>query len=109
MYLGVFDDMTDDRVNGDFEQVMDIDLTLEGDRTTGEITVTSMTISNDGGTWEGTGEGTTTWTGTESRHAHNIGYTLIGTGNYDGLQFTFQMEGIDYPWELTGTIEPVES
>jgi hypothetical protein len=109
VYRGVFNDLTDDRVNGDFEHVMDIDLTVDGDRTTGEIRVTNMTITNDGGTWEGTGQGTTTWTTTEPGHFHNIDYTLVGTGDYEGLQFTYHTEGIDYPWELTGTIEPVES
>jgi hypothetical protein len=109
VYRGVFADMSDDRVNGEIEHVMDMDLTEEGDRFIASLTITSMSITNDGGTWEGTGEGTSAWT-ENGLHVHNINYTLIGTGDYEGLQFTYNVEDQgDYPWDITGTIEPVES
>jgi hypothetical protein len=109
VYRAAFTDLSDERVNGDLETVMDIEITVEGDRTTGLLTITSITITNDGGTWEGSGQGTSTWTKTEPAHVHNIDFTLAGTGDYEGLQFTFHVEGVNYPWDLTGTIEPVET
>lgn len=108
IYLGPWDDLSDSRVVGEAEHVMDIDFVVEGDRTTGFVTVTSLTISNDGGTWEGTGEGTTTWTATDPDHLHSLDYTLTGTGDYADLVFTFHAEGVDFPWAITGTIEPVD-
>jgi hypothetical protein len=75
VYRGVFADMSDDRVNGEIEHVMDMDLTAEGDRFIASLTITSMSITNDGGTWEGTGEGTSAWT-ENGLHVHNINYTL---------------------------------
>lgn len=108
-YRAAFTDLSDQRVNGDLETVMDIDISVDGDRTTAMLTITSISITNGGGTWEGSGQGTSTWTKTEPAHLHTIDFTLIGTGDYEGLQFTYQVEGVNYPWELTGTIEPVKS
>jgi hypothetical protein len=99
--------LSDDRVNGGFEALMDIDVYVEGDRTTGLITMTRVKIINDGGTWEGTGVGTTSWTTSQPSHRHHIHFTLLGTGDYEGLQFRYHVEGIDLPWTVTGTIEPI--
>ncbi|MDJ0959706.1 MAG: hypothetical protein QNJ88_03540 [Acidimicrobiia bacterium] len=109
VYRGPITDMSDDRVIGDVEHVMDIEFVVDGERTTGHVTVTSVTITNEGGTWEGTGEGTTTWTTADPAHLHSLDYTLFGTGSYDGLKFTYHVEGVDYPWTITGTIEPAGS
>ncbi|MDJ0925423.1 MAG: SGNH/GDSL hydrolase family protein [Acidimicrobiia bacterium] len=99
--------LSDDRVNGDYEALMDVDIFVESHRSTGLITMPRVTITNDGGTWEGTAVGVSTWTTSEPEHRHYIHHTLLGTGNYEGLQFTYLLEGIDYPWTVTGTIEPV--
>ena len=101
--------LSDDRVNGDYEGLMDFDLFVDGDRSTGLITMPRVTITNDGGTWEGTAVGISTWTTSEPEHRHYIHHTLLGTGDYEGLQFTYLLEGVDYPWTVTGTIEPVSS
>ena len=106
---GTLTGLSDDRVNGDIEALLDIDFFVEGDRTTGLLSLTSVIITNAGGTWVGTGEGTTTWTRTDPEHLHSIDHTLLGTGDYEGLQLTYHVEGVDYPWDLTGTIEPVDS
>jgi hypothetical protein len=34
---------------------------------------------------------------------------LVGTGDYEGLQFVGNYTGVNSPWDLTGTIEPVNS
>ena len=101
--------LSDDRVNGDFEALMDIDIYVEGDRTAGLMNMTGVTITNDGGTWEGTGVGTTSWTASQLGHRHHFHFTLLGTGDYEDLQFRYHVEGIDFPWTVTGTIEPVDS
>ena len=33
---------------------------------------------------------------------------VLGTGDYEGLQYTYHMEGVEhaYPWSISGTIEP---
>ncbi len=67
------------------------------------------TITNDNGTWEGTWEGTSTFGegAADDEHFHDVTYTLLGTGDYDGLEFVFHMEGFEHPWPLEGTISPV--
>lgn len=107
VYRGTIVGMSDERANGELEHVMDIDMVDEGDRMVGYITA-EVTITNDDGTWVGTGEGTTSFTKEDPAHRHLIEYTLLGTGDYDGLRYTYTLEGVDYPWDLTGTIEPVD-
>ena len=107
IYRGAQSGLSDDRVNGEMEHVADMEFIVEGDRTTGYITATRVTIVNEGGTWVGTGDGTTTWTTGDTQHVHSLDYTLLGTGDYEGLRFIYYVEGIDYPWQVTGTIEPV--
>lgn len=102
------DGLSDDRVNGDFEALMDIDVFVEGDRTVAVLTMNSVKITNDGGAWGGTGTGVSTWTTSNPAHSHYFHYTLLGTGDYEGLQFKYHVEGIDMPWAVTGTIEPVD-
>lgn len=106
-YRSTLTGMSDPRVNGELEHVMDIDMVDEGDRIVGYI-LAEATITNDGGSWVGTGEGTTFYTKENPIHQHHIEYTLLGTGDYDGLRFAYTVEGGDYPWDLTGTIEPVD-
>lgn len=107
IYRGTFSDFSDDRVNGSNESVINSDLSKVGDTFVGEVWGTA-TIVNDGGTWEGTWEGTSTFTEEKPGHFHDLDFTLIGTGDYEGLRFVCHAEGIAYPWSMTGTIEPVE-
>ncbi|MDJ0665036.1 MAG: hypothetical protein QNJ75_10765 [Acidimicrobiia bacterium] len=100
--------LSDDRVNGDYEGLMEIEIFVDGDRSTGLITMPRVTITNDGGTWEGTATGVSTWTTSEPEHRHYIHHTLLGTGDYEGLQFKYLLQGIDYPWTVTGVIERVD-
>ncbi len=54
---------------------------------------------NEGGTWIGD------WTGeiTSTRN-HIIDAVLVGTGEYEGLEYGVQWEGVEFPWTITGTI-----
>ena len=106
VFRGTWSDMSDERVAGDFEHVMDVDVVAEGERFVGYITATRMVITNAAGTWEGTGSGTGIWTAGQAVHHHVLDYVLDGTGAYTGLRYRYQMEGYDYPWDLTGAIEP---
>jgi hypothetical protein len=98
-------DLTDERLMGDVETVNSCEFTEDGETTLGECDGTSV-ISNDGGTWEGTFTGTTTWSDSEPAHVHHIELVYIGAGDYDGLRFVAEMDGTDYPWAVTGQVEP---
>ena len=99
--------MSDERASGVLEALVDCELTQEGEATTGVCSGT-VTISNDGGTWQGTVEGTTSWTTSEPVHVHALDSTFLGTGGYDGLRMVFHAAGYSTPWTLTGRIEPVD-
>lgn len=68
-------------------------------------------VTNDGGTWREDG-GTFTITGTDIGVQGTVLQegTRIGTGEYEGLHFTYRIEGVEhtYPWTITGTIEPAD-
>ena len=81
--------------------------TQDGEATTGVCSGT-VTISNDGGTWEGTTEGTTLWTTSDPTHVHELDATFLGTGDYAGLRLVTHAEGTGTPWTLTGRIEPID-
>lgn len=97
-------DLTDERIEGVTETVNSCDFTEDGEVTLGECEGSSV-ITNDGGTWEGTFTGTTTWSETEPAHVHHIELVFIGTGDYDGLRFVAEMDGTNYPWAVTGQVE----
>ncbi len=100
-YTGNWTDVSDERLQGQNEAVTFCKWISEGERSA-ECEGT-FEIMNDGGTWEGA------FTGTSLGGVHNIQGTLLGTGGYEGLQFTYQLEGVGFPWTITGTIEPVDS
>ena len=106
--LEVFENGTssDDRLVGTYELQIECDISEDGDTTIADCTG-PITLTNDGGTWDGTCEGTSTWTTTEPDHVHVFDCTYLGNGEYAGLQFSQHLEGIDYPWAYTGTIDPV--
>lgn len=84
---------------------------LNRDGQTAADCVSSSVVINDGGTWR-EDDGTFTITGTD------IGVqgvvlqegVRVGTGDYERLQFTYRMEGVEhtYPWTITGAIEPTD-
>jgi hypothetical protein len=106
---GVFLDGTssDERLVGRTELTIECDITEDGDTTVADCSGPNI-ITNDGGTWDGTCEGTSTWTTAEPEHVHDFDCTYLGSGDYDGLRFVQHLEGIDYPWSYTGHIEPVD-
>lgn len=62
----------------------------------------TMVLTNTGGTWRGD------WTGEVTADGnHVVEGVLIGEGDYDGLRYIARWEGYSYPWDVTGTIEPV--
>jgi hypothetical protein len=65
-------------------------------------------LTDDGGTWERTFSGTSTWSTTDPAHVHDMDFEFVGTGEYEGLRFVATMEGTDYPWSVTGQLEPID-
>jgi hypothetical protein len=101
-------EMSDDRLSG----AVRTEFQCEYSNRDGQIVadcVSSSVVTNDGGSWR-EDDGTFTITGTD---VGVQGVVLqegvrVGTGDYEGLQFTYRMEGVEhtYPWTVTGTIEP---
>lgn len=98
---GEWTDVSDDRLKGENKAVIFCEMRPDEEEAADCEGTTE--IVNDGGTWEGT------FTGTSINNNHDIRGTLTGTGDYEGLQFTYRLEGTEYPWTITGTIEPAES
>jgi len=99
--------VSDARLLGKSSVVNSCDLPEVDGVTLGECWGTAE-LTNDGGTWEGTFTGTTTWSGNNPAHAHDMDFVYVGTGDYEGLQFVATMEGTNYPWNVTGQIEPID-
>ena len=100
-------DLSDDRLDSAGETINSCDVTEDGETTLAECRGTSV-LTNDGGTWEGTFSGTSTWSTTNPAHVHDMDFVFVGTGDYEGLQFVATMEGTDYPWNVTGQIGPID-
>jgi len=99
------DVMSDDRVSGTEEfHLPDITYTDDGDTTVGTWT-TDVVLTNDGGTWNGQMTGSTSWSTTNPEHQHVVDTEFTGTGDYDGLVYHEHIEFIDFPAQITGTIE----
>jgi len=98
---------SDERVEGIASIDVSCDLTEDGENTLGECAGPAA-ITNDGGTWEGICEGTTTWSISEPAHVHDFECVYVGTGAYEGLRYVEYTGGTDYPWPITGRIEPLE-
>ena len=100
--------LSDERVSGTGPAVASVDVSVNGDTTVGQISGTVI-ISNEGGTWEGTMSGTTTWTPPNPAHMHVMDAVYLGTGDYEGLRFVMTNEGTDTShFTTTGRIEPAE-
>lgn len=100
--------LSDERVSGTGPAVTSVDVSVNGDTTVGQISGT-VVISNEGGTWEGTMSGTTTWTPPNPAHMHVMDAVYLGTGDYEGLRFVMTNEGTDTShFTTTGRIEPAE-
>jgi len=88
--------------------VFRVDVSVNGETTVGVISGT-VVISNEGGTWEGTLSGTSTWTTTNPAHMHVLDGVFLGTGNYEGLRLLVRNEGTDTArLTTTGRIERAE-
>ncbi len=99
--------LSDQRLDSEGETITSCDITEDGETTLAECRGTTV-LTNDGGTWEGTFSGTSTWSTTNPSHVHDLDFVFVGTGEYEGLQFVATMEGTDYPWNVTGQIEPID-
>ena len=105
-YIATCDDyqMSDERVSGSQHSVVDCQFSEDGGSTVGECQVTDV-IRNEGGSWNGTCEGTTTWSTSSPAHLHIFDCTYLGSGDYTDLRYVAHMEGFDLPWSVTGTID----
>jgi hypothetical protein len=65
-------------------------------------------MQNELGAWAGVISGTTTWSDTAPASVHVMDLDYLGAGDYEGLRFKGIIEGSDYPWTITGTIEGAE-
>jgi len=100
--------LSDERVSGSGPAVARVDMSVDGDTRVGQISGT-VVISNEGGTWEGTVSGTTTWTTINPAHAHDMDAVYLGAGGYEGLRFVMTNEGVDMSdLTTTGRIEPAD-
>lgn len=99
--------LSDERVNGECEVLVNIDFEVQGETVIGDVWGTA-TITNDRGTWEGSVTGTTSFPKGSPVHTHRIEQTLLGAGEYEGLRFVEVLEGTDFPWTITGRIEPID-
>jgi hypothetical protein len=109
LYTGAWE-TSDERLSGDDETVVNCDLSQPSsgeEKYVAECWGTT-TLTNDGGTWEGTFQGTSSWSSSEPEHVHDMETVFVGTGDHEGLQFVGTYGGVDFPWELTGTVEPVK-
>lgn len=86
----------DPRVSGAVDYTWDADLWPAGGVQWG-----AGTISNDGGTWEGTYSGVVS----DPTQGDAITFWLKGAGDYAGLSYYYRVTGSG-PWEVTGLIFP---
>jgi hypothetical protein len=100
--------MSDARLSGAVTSDFRCEYSSQGGVIVADCVSTSVVI-NDGGTWR-EDDGTFTITDAEIGRQGAVSQEgiRVGTGDYEGLQFIFQMEGVEhtYPWTITGTIEP---
>jgi len=99
--------LSDPRLVGHYEHSLSIDLEPEGGRCVGTITGTFV-VTGERGSWQGTVTGSTSWRPPDTGvHQHELDYTALGSGEFQGLRLTFHVTGSEYPWSLTGKIESV--
>ena len=100
--------MSDERVSGAMTGEYRCEFSLEDDVTIGDC-VGDNTISNDVGAWEEKGWSFTITLPTGEPWVVVEEGTKEGTGGYKGLLFAYRTGGgPDYPWPITGTIEPAD-
>ncbi len=101
-------EVSDPRVAGATESTFRCEY-LDREEITVAECVADTVITNEGGTWVEEG-GTFTITGTGFPADGTVVQdgVMVGTGDYEGLRYTYHKEGIEhaYPWTITGTIEP---
>lgn len=103
-------EMSDDRLVGAMESEVRCEYSNQSGVIVAEC-VSNSVVTNDGGTWQEDG-GTFTITGTDIGVQGLVVQegVRVGTGDYEGLQFVYRVEGIEHahPWPITGTIEPTD-
>ncbi len=100
---------TDPRVDGHGEVVVNCDFTEVATAGDGWKVVGQCwgpdTLTNEGGTWEGTFTGTTVWSSDAPNHLHTMDMTYRGTGDYEGLQYAAHASGGDGgTWSVVGQV-----
>lgn len=101
-------EMSDSRLSGATESEFRCEYSHRDGEFVAEC-VSNKVVRNEGGTWqEEDGTFTITDTGFPADGVVVQEGLMVGTGDYEGLQFDYRMEGIEhaYPWSITGTIEP---
>jgi hypothetical protein len=109
-YTGTLE-TSDERLNGETEVVISCGIYApsQSDQVyVGQCWGTQKLVTEEG-VWEGFTFGTSTWSKSEPAHVHDLTVVLYGTGEYEGLVLVGKLTGENPPWDLTGTIEPVES
>lgn len=98
--------MSDERLSGRVEGSFRCEFVMEGDVAVGDC-VKIMETVNDAGTWVET-DGSLTLHVENGALADAVDVGVqVGTGDYEGLQFRYETGGTNYPWEITGVLEPV--
>ncbi|WP_296667819.1 hypothetical protein [Demequina sp.] len=94
------DEMSDARVSGTMDVLLDCEPAAGFYMCTGDLLLT-----NDNGTWKGVTVGVIENDADGGRNVYSS--ILEGTADYDGLRYTLHSDGADWPWDVTGVIEPI--
>jgi hypothetical protein len=100
-------EMSDERLSGAAETQFRCEYLMRDGAVVADCMGTKV-VTNDGGTWVEDGcTFTITDTGLPANGIVRQEGVMVGTGDYEGLQFSYRMEGREhtYPWPLSGTLE----
>ena len=97
-------DVSDERMVGDIEVIIDCTYAMEDGVLVGQCWGTSV-LRNEGGAWAGVVSGTT---GNEAGAQDIMEEVLLGTGEYAGLRFVATVATAVDPNVITGRIEPTD-
>jgi hypothetical protein len=96
--------MSDSRLSGDFAG--DFTTTFEpGEATAARWEGSNLTITNSGGSWQGTGRGALVQWAEDNGQPTNYGHdTYVGAGGYAGLTYTEFVSGSNSELDISGWI-----
>lgn len=100
-------EMSDERLSGAAQTDFRCEYSMRNGAVVADC-VGDKVVTNDGGTWVEKGcTFTITDTGLPANGTVRQAGVLVGTGDYEGLQFSYRMEGHEhaYPWTISGTIQ----